>query len=95
VYTGHFAECQGHSTAEKQYLGTGIASLPSVVALTFGKEASFAKCLLEHSAKNLTKGPASGSFAECRSVDTRQRGNFFVECIRRHSAKAPSLLSVT
>jgi hypothetical protein len=63
-------------------LGTGIASLPSVVALALGKEACFAECHIEHSAKNLTKGPAGGSFAECMSIDTRQRGNFFAECNR-------------
>jgi hypothetical protein len=34
-----------------------------------------------HSTKNLTKGPAGGTFAECRLVDTRQSGNFFVECL--------------
>jgi hypothetical protein len=45
VCTGHFAECQGHSTLQKnQYLDTGIASLPSVVALALGKEARFAEC---------------------------------------------------
>jgi hypothetical protein len=62
-------------------LGTSKASLPSVVTLALGKEASFAECLLAHSAKKLTKGPAGGPFAECRPVislpsvlgDTRQR----------------------
>jgi hypothetical protein len=56
--------------------------LLSVVALTLGKEASFAKCLLEHSAKKLTKGPADRPFVECKLVNTRQRGNLFVECFR-------------
>jgi hypothetical protein len=69
-------------SAEKQHLGTDKAFLPSVVALALHKEASFAECLLEHSAKKLIKGPAGGHFAECRLVDTRQRGNIFVECIR-------------
>jgi hypothetical protein len=63
------------SSVEKQYLCTGKTFLPSVVALTLGKEASFAECLLEHLAKKLTKGPAGGPFVECRLVD-------FVECVR-------------
>jgi hypothetical protein len=37
-------------------MGTSKVSLPSVVALALGKEASFAECLLVHSAKELTKG---------------------------------------
>jgi hypothetical protein len=44
---------------------TGKSSLPSVVSLTFGKEASFVECLLEHLTKKLTKGPAGGLVAEC------------------------------
>jgi hypothetical protein len=59
-------------------LGTGKTSLPSAVALALGKEASFVECLLEHSAKNLTKGPAGRPFAECMSADTWQR------CCLRH-----------
>jgi hypothetical protein len=43
-----------------------------------------------HSVKNLTKGPADGFFAECWPADTRQRRYHFAECIRRHTAKAPS-----
>jgi hypothetical protein len=65
-----------------EHLGTGKASLPSVVTMTLGKEASFAECLLAHSAKKLTKGPAGGPFVECRPVGTRQRGNLFAEYIR-------------
>jgi hypothetical protein len=60
------------------------------VALALGKEARFAECHTEHSTKNLTNGPANGSFAECWSVDTRQKGNFFAECHLEHSAKTPS-----
>jgi hypothetical protein len=81
-----------YHSAEKQHLGTGKASLPSAVALTLGKEASFVECLQEHSTKKLTKGPAGRPFAEYRLVDTRQRGYLFAECIRWHSAKAPSPL---
>jgi hypothetical protein len=51
--------------AKKAHLGTGKASLPSVVALALGKEATFAKCLLMLLAKELTKGPAGDLFAEC------------------------------
>jgi hypothetical protein len=64
------------------FLGTGKAFLPSAVALALGKEANFAECPLEHSIKNLTKGPAGGHYAECRLADTQQRDNFFAECIR-------------
>jgi hypothetical protein len=46
-------------------LGTGKASLSSDVALAFGKEGTFDECLLVHSAKELTKGPAGDPFAEC------------------------------
>jgi hypothetical protein len=69
-------------SVEKEHLGTDKASLPSVVTLTLGKEASFAECLLAHSAKKLTKGPAGGPFAKCRPANTRQRSNIFVECVR-------------
>jgi hypothetical protein len=34
--------------------------LPSVVVLALGKEAHFAECHTERSAKNLTKGPIDG-----------------------------------
>jgi hypothetical protein len=51
-------------SVNKAHLETGKASLPSVVALTLGKEATFAECLLMHSAKELTKGPTGAPFAE-------------------------------
>jgi hypothetical protein len=60
------------------------------VSLALGKEARFAECHTEHTAKNLTKGPAGRSFTECWSADTRQRGNLFAECHLKHSAKPPS-----
>jgi hypothetical protein len=50
------------------------------MALTLGKEARFVECLLKHSAKKLTKGPA---------------GNLFVECHLEYSAKATSPGTVT
>jgi hypothetical protein len=56
------------------------------------KRPRFAECRTEHSIKNLTKGPAGGSFVECRYAGNQQRGNFFAKCIRRHSAKPPSPL---
>jgi hypothetical protein len=88
VHNGHFAECytrqrtslpsvRATTLGREATPGHGKASLPSVVALTLGKEASFAECLLEHSAKKMTKGLAGRPFAECRLVE--------------HSAKAPSL----
>jgi hypothetical protein len=64
-------------------------------AVSHSAKRCFAECHTETSTKNLTKGPTGGSFLECRLVDTRQRGNFFAECIRRHSAKITFLLSVT
>jgi hypothetical protein len=41
--------------------------------LTLDKEANFVECPLEYSAKNITKGPVGGIFAECSGPDTRQR----------------------
>jgi hypothetical protein len=82
-------------SVEKEHLGTGKAYLPSVVTLTLGKEARFVECLLAHSTKKLTKGPADCPFAECRPADTRQRSNIFAECVRRYSAKVIFLPSVT
>jgi hypothetical protein len=49
---------------KKAHLGIGKASLPSVVAVALGKEATFVECLLVHSAKVMTKGPAGDLFAE-------------------------------
>jgi hypothetical protein len=56
-------------------MGTGKASLTSVVALTLGKEATFAECLLMHSAKELTKGPLVISLSSASPAGTRQRGS--------------------
>jgi hypothetical protein len=42
---------RSYHSAKKAHLGTGKASLPSVVALSLGKEASFIECLLVHSTK--------------------------------------------
>jgi hypothetical protein len=65
------------------------------VTLVLGKEASFAECLLEHSAKKLTKGPPVDSLPSARLVGTRQRGKLFTECHLIHSAKVIFLPSVT
>jgi hypothetical protein len=54
--------------------------LSSAVASALGKEATFAECLLVHSAKVLTKGPTGDLFAECHLI---------------RSAKGYSLSSVT
>jgi hypothetical protein len=69
VYTGHFAECKGHSTRQRSNTWASVKLLYRVLWPW-------------HLAKKLTKGPAGRPFAECRLVDTRQRGNFFAECIR-------------
>jgi hypothetical protein len=42
---------------KKAHLGTGKASLSSVVALALDKEATFAECFLMLSTNELTKGP--------------------------------------
>jgi hypothetical protein len=49
----------------KAHLGTDTASLPSAKTTALGKEATFAECLIIHSAKGLTKGSAGDPFAEC------------------------------
>jgi hypothetical protein len=66
--------------AKKAHLGTGKASLSSTVALALGKEAIFAKCLLVHSAKELTKGALGWPL--CRVLVSRTLGKevAFVEC---------------
>jgi hypothetical protein len=62
--------------------------LLSVVALVFGKEATFVECLLVHSAKVLTKGLAGDPFAECLSSGALgKEGAFFAECHLILSAK--------
>jgi hypothetical protein len=86
----HSAKRGPYHSAKNQDLGTDIASLTSGRALALSKESRFAECHTEHSVKNLTKGPADGFFAECWPIDTRQRGNFFADCISRHLAKVPS-----
>jgi hypothetical protein len=45
VCTGHFAECQCHSTRQEGTPRHRKASLPSDVTLALSKEASFAECL--------------------------------------------------
>jgi hypothetical protein len=42
-------------------------TLPSVVAAALGKEATFAECLLEHSANGLAKELTGAPFAESKS----------------------------
>jgi hypothetical protein len=51
------------------------------MSLALGKEARFAECRIEHSAKNLTGGTLPGGL--------------FAECPRGHSAKVESLPSAT
>ena len=88
--TGHFAECntrqrgslssvQAISLDKEPNLGTGIGSLPSVVALTLGKEARFAECHTEA----LGKEPDMGTLPN----------GLFAECPRWHSAKTAALPS--
>jgi hypothetical protein len=92
-------------------MGTSKASLPSVVAGTLGREATFVECQQMHSAKELTKGPVGALFAESLSsghsvkappntlgegTDKGSTGCFFAECqYNRQSAKSEPLPSVT
>jgi hypothetical protein len=74
------------------------------MASALGTEATFAECLLVHSAKVLTKGPAGDLFAECDGHLTKRetlcrvahnmvsKGTIFAECHLVHSAKASSPL---
>ena len=73
--SSHFAECNTRErvhlpsavakhSAKKAHLGTGKASLSSVLVLALSKETTFVECLLVHSVKELTKGPAGDPFAE-------------------------------
>jgi hypothetical protein len=79
LFLGHsakrFVECQTALGKEKQPLRhrvMEIASLPSVVSQTLGKESIFAECQLGHSAKNTPERvPMSGSLPSARH-DTRQ-----------------------
>jgi hypothetical protein len=48
----------------RAHLETGKASLPSVVAATLSKQATFAECHQMHSAKELAKGPTGDPVAE-------------------------------
>jgi hypothetical protein len=67
-------------SAKNQDLGTDIGSLPSVVALTLGKEARFVECHTKHSTKYLTWRPRW--WILCRVLSG--------ECHLGHSAKTPS-----
>jgi hypothetical protein len=71
-------------------MGTGIGSLPSVMALALGKEARFAECHTNYSAKDLTWGPSLADSLSSAVGQTLGKGNSFVECQPGHSAKAPS-----
>jgi hypothetical protein len=57
-----------------------------------GKEASCAECLLELSAQGLAVGPTGPVFAEGLTLG---KIGLFAECHRTHSAKDPSLGTVT
>jgi hypothetical protein len=82
-------------------LGTGKDSLLSVVVLALGKEASFNECLLEYSAKELTKGSAGDPFVEChliRSAKTLVKGpmgGFFDKCCTVDTRQRVSLCRVS
>jgi hypothetical protein len=81
-------------------MSTGIASLPSGRALALGKEARFAECHTEHSAKNPTKGPcwqilcrvlAGRHSAKVSSPSPRRRdGDFSLPSTAWHSTKSVS-----
>jgi hypothetical protein len=97
VHTGHFAECntrqRGALPCVKD-LGTGLGTLASVMSLALSKEACFAMCRTEHSAKNLTWGPSLAGSLPSVPGGTRQRLNLYRVLLGRHSAKATPLPSV-
>jgi hypothetical protein len=84
VHTGHFAECntwQRGALPSVRVITLGKEAKPGhrfrdfaecyVVAL--GKEAGFAECRIEHSAKSLTWGPSLAGSLPSVPEDTRQR----------------------
>jgi hypothetical protein len=106
-YTGHFAECQGHSTRQGRNTWAPVKLLCRVIRPWHSaKKQAFVECLLEHSAKKLTKGPAGRIVAECYSgghstkretlcwvsPNTLDKDILFAECHLVHSSKAPSPL---
>jgi hypothetical protein len=68
--------------------------LPSVMSLALGKEARFAKCRTEHSAKFLAWGPSLAGSLPSVPGGTRQRLNLCRVLLGRHSAKLTPLPSV-
>jgi hypothetical protein len=60
------------------------------MSLALGKEARFAECRTEHSAKNLTWGPSLAGSLPSVPGGTRQRLNLCQVLLGRHSAKRPS-----
>jgi hypothetical protein len=86
-YLGHtgrstksfFTECLGHSTRQRRHTCAPVKPLCRVPRP-------------QHSAKELTKGPAGDLFAECPLIRSA-KGILFAECqYNIHSAKAPSPL---
>jgi hypothetical protein len=64
------------------------------MSLALGKEARFAECRAEHSAKNLTWGPSLAGSLPSIPGGTRQRLNLCRVLLGRHSAKLTPLPSV-
>jgi hypothetical protein len=91
-----FAECQGHNTRQraKTWAPVGFGSLPSVMSLALDKEAGFAECRAEHSAKSLTWGPSLAGSLPSIPGGTRQRCILCRVPLGRHSAKGTPLPSV-
>jgi hypothetical protein len=54
--------------------------LPCVMSLALGKEARFAECRIEHSAKNLTWGPSLAGSLSSVTGQTLGKVNSFAKC---------------
>ena len=105
VYTGHFAECdtqQRGALPSVRVITLGKEPKPGhqfryfakCYVVPLGKEAGFAECRTEHSAKSLTWGPSLvGSLLSVPEV-TRQRCILCRVLLGRHSAKVTPLPSV-
>jgi hypothetical protein len=93
VYTGHFVECYTRQRGALPNLGTGLGNLPSVMSLALGKEAGFAECRTEHSAKSLTWGPSLAGSLPSVLEETRQRCILYRVLPGRHLAKVKPLSS--
>jgi hypothetical protein len=91
VYIGHFAEYRGHSTRQKRNIWALVKILCRVPGST-RQRSKLCRVPPRVLGKETEKGARWWPFAKCRLSYTRQRGNLFAECIRRHSVNVSSPL---